>query len=191
MCGDLQAHLAIAPVAEQPPISTPASLLKVDEVQNSRATLPVSRDAAALGSIATLTVASAGRASRLALEVAALAWDDEEPSREAAPDCCIRPTLQKSGQGQERVVIATGDRDWCSAQSGSGSERRGDMVLAQRRKRGTQQAPLPHGSPSGAVVSARHAALSLPPRTSCGVSTGGVAAPWAKQSSAHRPRHGI
>jgi hypothetical protein len=64
---------------------------------------------------------------------------------------------------------------------GSGSERRGGITLAQRGPQRAQQAPVPHDSTTGAVVSARNAALSLPPRMSTRVATGGVAAPAAKQ----------
>lgn len=61
--GDLQAHLAVAHEAEQPPASPPASLmLGTTEVRNSRATLPDSSEAAAPAPRATLSVAIPGRA---------------------------------------------------------------------------------------------------------------------------------
>src|SRR5207248_7646773 len=73
------------------------------------------------------------------------------------------PDVAEVGRGQDRVssrrATAAG-----APRSESGSERRGDTVLAQLVRRGAQQAPVSHGSTTGAIASARDAALLLPPK---------------------------
>ena len=78
------------------------------EAQKSYATLPVSMNAAALRPSATLTVASAGRASRLTTEVGALASDETRNSGSRARSA---PALaRRSGSS---VVLAQASRTCC------------------------------------------------------------------------------
>jgi hypothetical protein len=80
-----------------------------------------------------------------------------------------RPTAASAGRCRSRPgpgpPTPSRRRLWLVLrESGSGSERRGGIAVAQLVRRGAQQAPLPHDSTTGATVSARNAALSLPPK---------------------------
>ena len=75
------------------------------------------------------------------------------------------PGVAEVGRGQRpRLVLR---------QSGSGSERETTWCLHSLVRRGAQQAPVPHDSTTGAIVSARDVALSLPPKRTCGARPGG------------------
>jgi hypothetical protein len=61
--------------------------------------------------------------------------------------------------------------------------------LLRRIRRGAQQAPVPHGSTTGAIVSARNAALSLPPNCErTGQRRRGLLSPGALLSAISRAR---
>jgi hypothetical protein len=93
------------------------------------------------------------------------ASDDEEsspgqrPAAASAGRCRSRqgPGPGRRRDGRPRLVLR---------QSGSGSERRGDMVLAQPRPPKRSASVRAHDSTIGAIVSARDRALSLPPKLS-------------------------
>jgi len=121
--------------------------------------LPVSTNAAAPGPSATLTVASAGRASRLTIEVAALAWDEEEKTRgghRARP-----PTLpQLVRTGSEFWVASCFRNAWPSnGRASRPADRRGCDLLTRP---GVPRA-LRHRGSTPTRVEIRHALLA----TSC------------------------
>jgi len=49
------------------------------------------------------------------------------------------------GLGQDRVVVATGDRDWCSANREATATAEATCWLLSVVRRGAQQAPVAHG----------------------------------------------
>ena len=75
------------------------------------------------------------------------------------------PGVAEVGQGQDRVVVETGDHGWCSANREAAASAETTWCLHSLVRRGAQQAPVPHDSTTGAIVRARDVALSLPPRS--------------------------
>ena len=76
------------------------------------------------------------------------------------------PGVAEVGRGQDRVVVATGDRAWGFANREAAASAWAMLCLLSLVRRGAQQAPVPHDSTPGAIVSARAVALSLPPNPS-------------------------
>ena len=76
------------------------------------------------------------------------------------------PGVAEVGRGQDRVVVAAGDREWCSANREAAASAEAKWCLLSLVRRGAQQAPVPHGSRIGAIVSARDVAVSPPPSSS-------------------------
>ena len=74
--------------------------------------------------------------------------------------------VAEAGRGQDRVGVTTGDRDWCSANREAAASAEATWCLLSLVCQGAQQAAVPHDSVTGAIVSARDAALSLPPKLS-------------------------
>ena len=64
------------------------------------------------------------------------------------------------GRSQDRVVVATDDRGWCSANREAAASAETTWCLPSLVRRVAQ----PHDSTTRAIVSARDAPLSLPPK---------------------------
>jgi hypothetical protein len=88
--------------------------------------------------------------------------------------------LAEVGGGQNRVVVATGDPGWCSANREAAASVEATWCLPSVVRRGAQQPPEPHDSRTGAIVSARDAARMLPPSSTSDMPIRGATAPLAK-----------
>ena len=97
----------------------------------------------------------------------ACATGDVESPRRQRRTAASRGVAEVS-QGQGRVIFATGDPGWCSANWDARASADATFCLLRLVRHGVQQAPVPHDSTTGAILrilSARDAALSVPPRS--------------------------
>ena len=91
--------------------------------------------------------------------------DDEESSRGQGPTAAFAVRAEV-GRGRDRVVVASGDRGWCSANREAAASAGAMWCSLRLVRRGAQQAPVPDDSTTGAIVSALDGALALPPKLS-------------------------
>ena len=90
--------------------------------------------------------------------------DDEESSRGQRPTAASAVRAEV-GRGRDRVVVASGDPGWCSANRKAAASAGAMWCLLRLVRRGAQQAPVPDDSTTGAIVSALDGALALPPNS--------------------------